>query len=134
MDVLRLPGLDLRKELRLARTTPAIESGLRAAVGMSVPIAVGFIAGTPALGTVVALGCWFTLLADIGGTYGQKARAMCAGNLVVATAALIGGSVASLPGLTWLVTFAWVLAGGSATRAGVAQTSPRTSTGKPSGT
>jgi uncharacterized membrane protein YccC len=112
MDVLRLPGLDLRKELRLARTAPAIESGLRAAVGMSLPIAVGFAAGAPALGTVVALGCWFTLLADIGGAYGQKARSMWTGNLAVSTAILVGGSVARVPGVTWLVTFAWVLAGG----------------------
>jgi uncharacterized membrane protein YccC len=114
MDVLRLPGLDLRKELRLTRTAPAIESGLRGAVGMSGPIALGFVAGEPALGTVAALGCWFTLLADIGGTYGQKARAMVKGNLAVATAILVGGSAAHIPGASWLVTFAWVLTGGLA--------------------
>lgn len=114
MDVLRLPGLDLRKELRLARTAPAIESGLRAAVGMPGPVVLGFAVGKPALGTVVALGCWFTLLADTGGTYGQKAKSMLVANFVVAMAFLAGGSVARLPGVSWLVTFAWVLAGGLA--------------------
>lgn len=112
MQDLRLPGLDLRKELRLARTAPAIESGLRGALGMSVPIAAGLAAGAPALGIVAALGCWFTLLADIGGTYAQKARSMLAANLAVATAILSGGLVARIPGVTWPVTFAWVLAGG----------------------
>jgi len=114
MHVLRLPGLDLdlRKELRLTRTAPAIESGLRGAVAMAVPIAVGLAAGAPALGSVAALGCWFTLLADIGGTYSQKARSMWAGNLAVSTAILMGGLAARIPVVTWLVTFAWVLAGG----------------------
>lgn len=118
MDALRLAGFDLRKELRFARTAPAIEAGLRAGIGMSVPIFLGFAAGQPGAGTVAALGCWFTLLADIGGTYGQKARAMLAGNLAVATAMLVGGSIHHIPGLASFVTFVWVFMGGLAPLSG----------------
>jgi hypothetical protein len=72
MDALRLAGLDLSKEFRLTRTAPAVEAGLRGGIGMSVPIFLGIAAGQPAIGITAALGCWFTLLADIGGTYGQS--------------------------------------------------------------
>ena len=81
MEALRLAGFDLSKEFRLTRAALAIEAGLRAAIGMSVPIFVEIAAGQVAVGIVVAFGCWFTLLADIGGTYGQKARSMLAANL-----------------------------------------------------
>jgi hypothetical protein len=74
MDALRLAGIDLSKEFRLARTAPAIEAGLRAGIGMSAPIFLGIAAGQPAVGIIAAFGSWFTLLADIGGTYGQKAK------------------------------------------------------------
>ena len=114
MDALRLAGLDLSKEFRLARTAPAFEAGLRGGIGMAVPIFLGFAAGKPSVGTIAALGCWFTLLADIGGTYGQKARAMLAGNLAGASAILVGGAVGQIPGLASIVTFAWVFAGGLA--------------------
>jgi len=108
MDALRLAGLDLSKEFRLARTAPAFEAGLRGGIGMAVPIFLGFAAGKPSVGTIAALGCWFTLLADIGGTYGQKARAMLAGNLAGASAILVGGAVGHIPGLASIGTFAWV--------------------------
>jgi len=111
MDALRLAGLDLSKEFRLARTAPAFEAGLRGGIGMAVPIFLGFAAGNPSVGTIAALGCWFTLLADIGGTYGQKARAMLAGNLAGASAIMVGGAVGHIPGLASIVTFAWVFAG-----------------------
>ncbi len=114
MDALRLASLDLSKEFRLTRTAPAIEAGLRAGIGMSVPIFLGLAAGQPAVGTVAALGCWFTLLADIGGTYGQKGSAMLAGNLAGARAILVGRSVGHIPGLASFVTFAWVFVGGLA--------------------
>jgi uncharacterized membrane protein YccC len=114
MDPLRLAGLYLSKEFRLARTAPAFEAGLRGGIGMALPIFLGFAAGKPSVGTIVALGCWFTLLADIGGTYGQKARAMLTGNLAGASAILVGGVVGHIPGLASIVTFAWVFVGGLA--------------------
>ena len=56
MDALRLAGLDLSKEFRLTRTAPAIEAGLRAGIGMSVPIFLGIAAGQAAVREVPA-GC-----------------------------------------------------------------------------
>jgi hypothetical protein len=112
MDALRLAGLDLSKEFRLTRTAPAIEAGLRAGIGMSMPIFLGIAAGQAAVGIMAAFGCWFTLLADIGGTYGQKARAMLAANLAGALAILVGGSVGPIPELALLVTGAWIFVGG----------------------
>src|SRR5246127_3180586 len=112
MDALRVTGLDLSKEFRLTRTAPAIEAGLRAGIGMSVPIFMGIAAGQAAVGIMAAFGCWFTLLADIGGTYGQKAKAMLAANLVGVLAILVGGWVGHVPELALLVTAAWVFVGG----------------------
>jgi uncharacterized membrane protein YccC len=112
MDALRLAGLDLSKEFRLTRTAPAIEAGLRAGIGMSMPIFLGIAAGQAAVGIMAAFGCWFTLLADIGGTYGQKARAMLTANLAGALAILVGGSVGRIPELALLVTAAWIFVGG----------------------
>jgi len=112
MDALRVAGFDLSKEFRLTRTAPAIEAGLRAGIGMSLPIFIGIAAGQAAVGIMAAFGCWFTLLADIGGTYGQKAKAMLAANLVGALALLVGGWVGHLPELALLVTAAWVFVGG----------------------
>ena len=114
MDALRLAGIDLRKEFRLARTAPAIEAGLRAGIGMSVPVFVGIAAGQVAVGIIAAFGSWFTLLADIGGTYEQKARAMLAANLGGALAIIVGGSVAHIPELALLVTAAWIFFAGLA--------------------
>ena len=99
MDALRVAGFDLSKEFRLTRAAPAIEAGLRAGIGMSLPIFLGIAAGQAAVGIMAAFGCWFSLLADIGGTYGQKARAMLAANLTGALAILVGGSVGHLPEL-----------------------------------
>jgi uncharacterized membrane protein YccC len=112
MDALRLAGFDLSKEFRLTRRAPAIEAGLRAGIGMSVPIFVGIAAGQAAVGIMAAFGCWFTLLADIGGTYGQKARSMLAANLAGALAILVGGSVGHIPELALLVTAAWIFVAG----------------------
>jgi uncharacterized membrane protein YccC len=114
MDALRLAGIDLSKEFRLTSTAPAIEAGLRGAIGMSVPVFVGIAAGQVAVGIIAAFGSWFTLLADIGGTYGQKARAMLAANLGGALAIVVGGSVAHLPELALLVTAAWIFFAGLA--------------------
>jgi uncharacterized membrane protein YccC len=112
MDPLRSAGLDLSKEFRLTRAAPAIEAGLRAGIGMSVPIFLGIVAGQAAVGIMAAFGCWFTLLADIGGTYGQKAQAMLAANLAGALAILVGGFVGNMPELALLVTAAWIFVGG----------------------
>ena len=112
MDALRWAGLDLSKEFRLTPTAPAIEAGLRAGIGMSVPIFMGIAAGQAAVGIMAAFGSWFTLLADIGGTYGQKARAMLTANLAGALAILVGGSVGHIRELALLVTAAWIFVGG----------------------
>src|SRR6516162_11229365 len=108
MDALRLAGFDLRKEFRLTHRAPAIEAGLRAGIGMSAPIFLGIAVGQAAVGIMASFGCWFTLLADIGGTYGQKAKAMLAANLVGALALLVGGWVGHIRELALLVTAAWI--------------------------
>ena len=112
MDALRLAGFDLRKEFRLTRRAPAIEAGLRAGIGMSAPIFLGIAVGQAAVGIMASFGCWFTLLADIGGTYGQKARSMLAANLAGALAILVGGSVGHIPELALLVTATWIFVAG----------------------
>jgi uncharacterized membrane protein YccC len=99
MEALRLGGHDLRAEFRLTEATPAVEAGFRSAIGLAVPVFAGLFTGQLTAGTLVALGCWFGLLVDVGGTYRQKAKALLAGILATAAAVLAGGLVRSVPGL-----------------------------------
>lgn len=114
MDALRLAGHDLREEFRLAGARPAVEAGIRGGIGLAVPVFVGLLTGHLIYGTYVAMGCWFGLLVDVGGTYGQRVRTMLAGIFAVAVAVLVGGSVSSVRWLSFLGTFVWVLVGGFA--------------------
>ena len=114
MDPSRPASHDLREEFRLTGTRPAFGAGLRAGIGLAVPVFIGLFTGHLVGGTYVAMGCWFALLVDIGGTRFQKARAMFAGIAASALAVLVGGSVKSVPGLAPLATFGWVFAGGFA--------------------
>ena len=58
MGALRVAGFDLRKEFRLTPAAPAIEAGLRAGIGMSVPIFLGIAVGQASVGIMAAFGCW----------------------------------------------------------------------------
>lgn len=114
MDALRPARHDLREEFRFTGTRPAFEAGLRAGIGLAVPIFVGLFTGHLVGGTYVAMGCWFGLLIDIGGTRLRKARGMFAGISASALAVLVGGSVNRVPGLAPIAVFGWVFAGGFA--------------------
>ncbi|HEY0792069.1 MAG TPA: FUSC family protein [Chthoniobacterales bacterium] len=59
----------------------AMESGIRAALAIGLPISLGFFSGHLAVGVLAGLGAHFVLLADLGGAYVQKACAMV-GSLV----------------------------------------------------
>lgn len=114
MHAFRFAGHDLREEFRVTEARLAIEAGIRAGIGLAIPVFVGLFTGHLIYGTYVAMGCWFGLLVDVGGTYRQKAKAMFAGILATALAVLVAGSVRRVPALVPLVTFGWVFGGGFA--------------------
>ncbi len=104
----------LRQEFELARVRPAMEAGLRCAVAMTVPIAIGETVGQIGFGTLVAVGAWFSLLADVGGTYAQKARAMLGATALIACSVALAGVSVSHPVLSLALLFCLILGAGFA--------------------
>jgi uncharacterized membrane protein YccC len=104
----------IRQDLALARTKPAMEAGLRCAVAMAAPIALASLVGQVRLGTIVAVAAWFSLLADVGGTYAEKARAMLGATTLIAASVLIAGLSRVLPWLSLLLLFCWIFVSGFA--------------------
>ena len=113
MHAFRFAGHDLREEFRVTEARLAIEAGIRAGIGLAIPVFVGLFTGHLIYGTYVAMGCWFGLLVDVRGTCTQKAKAMFAG-ILRRRRGPVAGSVRRVPAFVPLVTFGWVFGGGFA--------------------
>jgi len=93
---------------------PAISNGLRAALALGVPMLIGQLINQRESGLFVGLIAYFVNLANVGGPYRIKARAMVAATLGIAVSVFVGTLVAKVPALTVVLTFLWGLASGLA--------------------
>ena len=87
---------------------PDMAEGLRMAVGIFVPIVIGWEYGHISWGVLVALTTFWVLLCDTGGSYRSKAASMAVASVAI-IAAFIVGSWTSQSSLTHLVgIFVWL--------------------------
>jgi hypothetical protein len=104
-------------------------SGIRAAVGISVPASIGLITGNLGWGVLTALATLWTLMCDMGGAYRQKAIGIVGSGLVILLAYVYGAWITqSVPGyIGGVFVWAFVLtlvgvAGNAAAQAGLVST------------
>ncbi|MHC5599515.1 MAG: FUSC family protein, partial [Nostoc sp.] len=93
---------------------PAISNGLRAALALGVPMLIGQLINQRESGLLVGLMAYFVNLANVGGPYQIKAKAMAAATLGIAVSVFVGTLIAKFPVLTVVLTFIWGLASGLA--------------------
>ncbi len=93
---------------------PAISNGLRAALALGVPMVIGQLINQRESGLFVGLMAYFVNLANVGGPYHIKAKAMVAATLGIAVSVFVGTLVAKVPVLAVVLTFLWGLASGFA--------------------
>ncbi|MBN3905858.1 MAG: hypothetical protein HWQ35_04505 [Nostoc sp. NMS1] len=78
---------------------PAISNGLRAALALGVPMLIGQLINQREIGLFVGLMAHFVNLANVGGPYQIKAKAMAAATLGIAVSVCVGTLVAKIPAL-----------------------------------
>ncbi|MBD2533931.1 FUSC family protein [Nostoc flagelliforme FACHB-838] len=93
---------------------PAISNGLRAALALGVPMLIGQFINQRESGLFVGLMAYFVNLANIGGPYQIKAKAMTGATLGIAVSVFVATLVAKIPALTVVLAFFWGLASGFA--------------------
>src|SRR6202035_4336994 len=71
----------------------ALGEGLRAAVGIAIPIAIGLLANHLVWGNLCAFGTFWLLSCDVGGAYRQKAINLAASGLAIIGAFIFGAAV-----------------------------------------
>jgi uncharacterized membrane protein YccC len=103
--------------------------GIRAAVGISIPTAIGLLSGHLSWGILTGLAAFWTLLCDMGGAYRQKALTIASSGLVLLLAYVFGAWVTqSVPGyIVGIFVWAFVMtlvgvAGNAASQAGLIST------------
>jgi uncharacterized membrane protein YccC len=103
--------------------------GVRAAVGLSIPISIGLITGHLSWGTLTALATFWTLLCDMGGAYRQKALAICGSGFLILLAYVFGVWITQSVPAYILGVFIWAfvmtllgVAGNAAAQAGLVTT------------
>jgi len=69
---------------------PDTAEGLRMAVGIFVPILIGWQHGHISWGVLVALTTFWVLLCDTGGSYRSKALSMAVSSLAIVAAFIVG--------------------------------------------
>jgi uncharacterized membrane protein YccC len=104
-------------------------SGVRAAVGISVPAGIGLITGNLGWGVLTALATLWTLMCDTGGAYRQKAVTIAGSGLVILLAYVYGAWITQsvLGYVVGVFVWAFVLtlvgvAGNAAAQAGLVST------------
>ncbi|MDF5714711.1 MAG: FUSC family protein [Rhizonema sp. NSF051] len=95
----------LLKHFQLEKGKPDISLGLRATVGMSVPIVLGLLTGSLVNGIQAALAVFLTILTDVGGAYRHRAIAMFTAIVGVTLATLLASQVAGISWLAVVLTF-----------------------------
>lgn len=93
---------------------PAISNGLRAAFALGVPMLIGQLINQRESGLLVGLMAHFVNLANVGGPYQIKAKAMAQATLGIAVSVFVGTLVAQVPVLAVVLTLLWGLASGFA--------------------
>ncbi|MEH1822780.1 MAG: FUSC family protein [Nostoc sp.] len=93
---------------------PAISNGLRAVLGLGVPMLIGQLIDQRESGLLVGLMAYFVNLANVGGPYQIKAKAMAQATMGIAVSVFVGTLVAKVPLLAVVLTFIWGLASGFA--------------------
>jgi uncharacterized membrane protein YccC len=93
---------------------PAIANGVRAVLCLGVPMVVGQILDRRELSLFFGLIAFFVNLANVGGSYQIKAKAMLAATAGIALSVLVGKLVSSVPMLAVVLIFGWGVAAGLA--------------------
>ncbi|HZC36503.1 MAG TPA: FUSC family membrane protein, partial [Chthoniobacterales bacterium] len=94
--------------MTLDSPNPDIPHGLRTAVGIFVPILIGWTQHHISWGVLIALTTFWVLLCDTGGSYRDKAAAMAISALAIIAAFVVGAS-ASQSSVTHIVgIFVWL--------------------------
>jgi uncharacterized membrane protein YccC len=93
---------------------PAIANGVRAVLCLGVPTIVGQLLDRRELGLFFGLIAFFVNLANVGGSYQIKAKAMLAATAGIALSVLVGKLVSSVPVLAVVLIFGWGVAAGLA--------------------
>jgi uncharacterized membrane protein YccC len=83
--------------------------GIRAAVGISIPIGIALLAGHLSWGILVGLATFWTLSCDVGGAYRQKAIALSGSGLAILGAYAFGVCITTSVPLYVIGTFVWSL-------------------------
>jgi uncharacterized membrane protein YccC len=105
---------------------PETREGVRMAVGIFVPIVIGWAQSHISWGVFVALTTFWVLLCDTGGTYRDKAMSMAVSSLAIMAAFVVGSwasqtSITHIPGiLVWLSVAGFLgVLGSTAAQAGL---------------
>jgi uncharacterized membrane protein YccC len=98
----------LQMAFRLESRRLQWSQGVRAALGISVPIGLGLAFHQLVAAVVVTLGAWLVLLADTGGAYRQKAMATLSATAGVAFAVLTASILNISPLSITVGSFLWV--------------------------
>jgi len=103
--------------------------GIRAAVGISIPIAIGLLSSHLSWGILTALAAFWTLLCDMGGAYRQKALTIAGSGVVLLLAYVFGAWVTQSVAGYIIGIFVWAfmmtlvgVAGNAASQAGLIST------------
>jgi uncharacterized membrane protein YccC len=104
----------------------ALAEGLRASLGIAIPIAIGLLANHLALGSLCAFATLWILSCDVGGAYRQKAINLAASGLAIMGAFIFGGWMIESVTNYIIGVFLWVssaaligVAGNAAAQAGL---------------
>ena len=104
----------------------ALAEGLRAAVGIAIPVAIGLLADHLVWGNLCAFATLWILLCDVGGAYRQKAINLAASSLAIIGAFIFGGWMIGSVTNYIIGVFLWVssaaligVAGNAAAQAGL---------------
>src|SRR5260221_6924460 len=103
--------------------------GVRAAVGISIPISIGWATGHLSWGILPALAAFWTLMCDMGGAYRQKAIAIGGSGLFILLASVFGAWITQSVPAYIIGVFSWAfvmtllgVAGNAAAQAGLIST------------
>jgi uncharacterized membrane protein YccC len=99
---------DLLRFFRMESNRLQFPQGVRAALGISVPIGLGLAFHQLGAAVIVTLGAWLVLVTDTGGAYRQKAMATLSATAGVACAVLAASILNVSPPLIIVGTFLWV--------------------------
>jgi hypothetical protein len=103
--------------------------GIRAAVGISIPTAIGLLSGHLSWGVLTAIATFWTLLCDMGGAYRQKALTIAGSSFALVLAYVFGAWVTQSVAGYIIGIFVWAfvmtlvgVAGNAASQAGLVST------------